>query len=199
MGFIPGNQSNNGYPPCCINAWLPQPSHAPTFNFHHRRRDGFFPNGGFGGYGYALPLYSAPYYYPAEIVEPVDDSMEESYGPGPTIFDRRSSNRRNVAYEQEYDQRLSRLERQMDEAEARPSAPAAPESPVSDQPATVLVFRDGRTVEVRNYAIVGDVVYDLSGGSHRKIALTDLDVPATQKQNDDRGVDFRLPSRPSGY
>src|SRR5207237_965390 len=30
----------------------------------------------------------------------------------------------------------------------------------------------------------------------KKIALADLDLTATQKQNEDRGIDFRLPARP---
>jgi len=33
----------------------------------------------------------------------------------------------------------------------------------------------------------------LSEGHRRKIPLADLDLQATGKQNDDRGVDFRLP------
>jgi hypothetical protein len=31
-----------------------------------------------------------------------------------------------------------------------------------------------------------------------KVALSDLDLPATTKENDDRGVDFRLPAGGEG-
>jgi hypothetical protein len=58
----------------------------------------------------------------------------------------------------------------------------------------VLVFKDGHQVEVENYAIVGSTLYDLTGGRRQKIALSDLDLTATAKQNDDRGIDFQLPS-----
>ena len=58
---------------------------------------------------------------------------------------------------------------------------------------TVLVFRDGHQQEVTNYAIMGQTVYVFD---HRtqKIALTDLDVAATIKVNDDHGVDFHVPA-----
>ncbi|HXX01791.1 MAG TPA: hypothetical protein VEJ00_11280, partial [Candidatus Acidoferrales bacterium] len=59
---------------------------------------------------------------------------------------------------------------------------------------TVLVFKDGEKLEVGNYAIVGATLFDLSPGHHRKITLADLDLDATQKLNDDRGVIFQLPA-----
>ena len=58
---------------------------------------------------------------------------------------------------------------------------------------TVLVFRDGHQQEVTNYAIVGQTVYVFDKRT-QKIALTDLDVAATIKLNDDRGVDFHVPA-----
>jgi hypothetical protein len=71
--------------------------------------------------------------------------------------------------------------------------PPAPE-PVSNQPDTVLVFKDGHQLEVANYAIVGSTLFDLTDGHRRKIPLSELDLIATGKQNDDRGVDFQVPS-----
>lgn len=70
-------------------------------------------------------------------------------------------------------------------------APAVEDDPPS--PPTLLVFKDGRTLEVANYAILGQTVYDLTPGHRRKIALMDLDLEATRKQNDERGVTFELP------
>jgi hypothetical protein len=58
---------------------------------------------------------------------------------------------------------------------------------------TVLVFRDGHKQEVNNYAIMGQTVYVFDTRT-QKIALGDLDVPATIKANDDRGVEFQLPN-----
>ncbi|MGA2358561.1 MAG: hypothetical protein ABSF66_06145 [Terriglobales bacterium] len=45
-----------------------------------------------------------------------------------------------------------------------------------------------------NYAIVGDTLFDFGTGRTKKILLTDLDLPATRKANDDRGVDFQVPA-----
>lgn len=58
--------------------------------------------------------------------------------------------------------------------------------------AATLVFRDGRTLSISNYAIVGQTVWILSNNSARKIPIADLDVAATQRVNEANGVDFRL-------
>ncbi len=61
-------------------------------------------------------------------------------------------------------------------------------------PATVLVFRDQHKQEVQNYAIVGQTLWNFAPQHTQKIPLSDLDLPATTKANDERGVDFRLPT-----
>jgi hypothetical protein len=58
---------------------------------------------------------------------------------------------------------------------------------------TVLVFRDQHREEVENYAIVGETLWTFAPQKTRKISLDDIDIPATQKANDERGVDFRIP------
>lgn len=63
---------------------------------------------------------------------------------------------------------------------------------------TVLIFRDRHQKEVSNYAIVGQTLLDLTPQHHEKIALADLDLPATTKANDDRGVTFRVPGSQEG-
>src|ERR1019366_6914610 len=85
-----------------------------------------------------------------------------------------------------------------------PQADAEPARPIQQKPAasardtkprepTVLVFRDGHQQEVTNYAIMGQTVYVFDQRT-QKIALADPDVAATIKANDDRGLDFQLPS-----
>jgi hypothetical protein len=77
--------------------------------------------------------------------------------------------------------------------------PAAPTHDTTPPPleATVLVFRDGHQQEVTNYAIMGQTLY-VFGNRMEKIGLGDIDLPATIKLNDDRGVDFHLPSPKAG-
>lgn len=69
--------------------------------------------------------------------------------------------------------------------------------PEPEPPATVLVFRDGRHKDVKNYAIVGELFYDLSDRLPKKILLADLDLNATIAANEERGLEFRLPTASS--
>jgi hypothetical protein len=72
------------------------------------------------------------------------------------------------------------------------SQPHQPERTELSTP-TVLVFRDQHREEVQNYAIVGETLWTFAPQQTRKISLDDIDIPATQKANGDRGVDFRIP------
>jgi hypothetical protein len=65
--------------------------------------------------------------------------------------------------------------------------------PTEALPATVLVFRDEHKQEVVNYAIVGQTLWNFAPRHTQKIPLSDLDLPATTKANDERGVDFHVP------
>jgi len=65
--------------------------------------------------------------------------------------------------------------------------------PKSEEPETALVFQDRHVEEVRNYAISGGTLWVLNDQAAKKIPLAKLDIPATVKMNDDRGVDFEIP------
>ncbi len=65
--------------------------------------------------------------------------------------------------------------------------------PKDQEPATALVFRDQHVEEIRNYAISGGTLWVLNEQAAKKIPLAKLDIPATVKMNDDRGVDFQVP------
>jgi len=79
-------------------------------------------------------------------------------------------------------------------------APPAPREPERTEAAvpTVLIFRDQHQQEVENYAIVGQTVWLFAPQHNQKIPLTELDLSATTKANDDRGVDFRVPGANEG-
>src|SRR5262245_12581953 len=69
-------------------------------------------------------------------------------------------------------------------------------------PPTVLVFCDGHTEEVERYMIQGDVIftgsnYWTTGSWTKKVPIPALDIPATVKLNEERGVKFSLPSGPN--
>lgn len=76
---------------------------------------------------------------------------------------------------------------------AQPAPPPA-QSSADELPATTLVYRDGHKSEVRNYAIVGSNLIDLSKSPlMKRIPLSSLDLDATRHENEENGVDFHLP------
>jgi len=72
----------------------------------------------------------------------------------------------------------------------QPRQDAQPDPPA---PSTVLVFHDQHRQEIQNYAIVGTMLWVFAPPRTQKISLADLDIPATTKANDDRGLDFGAP------
>jgi len=69
-------------------------------------------------------------------------------------------------------------------------------------PPAVLVFRDGRKEEVGSYTIISGTIYSKadywsSGSWTRKIQIADVDLPATLKVNQERGLKFVLPAGPN--
>jgi hypothetical protein len=163
---------------CCTSFFLPANPNPLLFSGRHRRH-----HEGRNFFGVSEPVY-VPYAVP--YVQEGDD--DEAEADGDYV---RAPGTRNA-------------EPPTNRAENRGSTPKAnafgkpawseQERPVTTQLSTVLVFKDGHQSDVLNYAIVGDTLFDFETGRTRKILLADLDLPATHKANDDRGVDFRIPA-----
>ena len=138
---------------------------------------------------YAFPV---PYAVDLGATQEEDDSdaaaddRDPNYQGGPTIFDRRGSGADSYVPPE----RSASAHRSTEYAQADPPSPEPAREP------TLLVFKDGHQLEVGNYAIVGTTLFDLSPGHTRKVPLADLDLEATQKQNDNRGVTFQIPQLP---
>ena len=161
-----------------------------TFNHPYRR---------YGNpYGYAF--YGAPYYFsddygpseadyrpepaPPPVVQVAQQKPEPL--PDPVLLELRGNQWVKVGNFGEASQQALNL-----------SASA----PAKDIPPAVLVYRDGHSEEVSSYSIIGRMMYTKSdyyssGSWTRTIQLADLDLPATLKQNQQRGVKFDLPSGP---
>ena len=93
------------------------------------------------------------------------------------------------------------------------SEPAAPLSAVhprtvspavahTEPPPALFVFRDGHHEESSDYSIISGVIYArgeywTNGYWSKQIPLAQLDLPATLKANQERGLTFRLPSAPN--
>jgi hypothetical protein len=80
--------------------------------------------------------------------------------------------------------------------------PAPSGTPAKVLPPAVIVYRDGRTEELGKYMIEGDTLYTnadywSTGSWTRKIPLSQVDIPASLKLNQERASKFNLPSRPN--
>ena len=89
-----------------------------------------------------------------------------------------------------------------DESSSRALAAETVPAPAKALPPAVLVYRDGHTEELSSYSIIGGSIYTkanywTTGSWTRTIAIADLDIPATLKQNEKRGINFALPSGPN--
>ena len=97
------------------------------------------------------------------------------------------------------EQRMRRHEDREAYAQSDPPPQArGTETTEAPAPSTVLVFRDKREQEVQNYVIMGRTLWSFALQRTQKIPLADLDLAATAKANDDRGVDFRVPATTEG-
>jgi len=100
----------------------------------------------------------------------------------------------NQMNQQSLDEQQMRRQEQADgdqDIYARSAEPPREES--LPQPPTLLVFRDQHKQEIRNYAIVGQTLWSF-GARTEKIPLADLDLAATVKANDERGLTFHVPA-----
>ncbi len=132
------------------------------------------------GVPYAVPVLPEGYYEEGDEQAP----EEVPAGAAPlTIFDRRP-----VA---------PRVLQPAPAVRVEPERPQPASGPDREQEPTLLVFKNGHRLEIRNFVIAGDTVIVLSP-EYRKVPLSDLDLPATVKENDDRGIDFRVPSQRGG-
>jgi len=158
---------------CCANFFFPAGQNPPLVSERrHRHHDDHV--------GVMEPIY-IPYAGPYDQ-EADDDSPDVDYVHAPGRRNAPPANRAG-----------SRDPAPNADASAEP-APGEAEEPVAAQPSTVLVFKDGHQSDVFNYALVGDTLFDFAAGRTRKILIADLDLPATHKANDDRGVDFKIPA-----
>jgi hypothetical protein len=161
--------------------------HGRSGNFQHNRY------GIRGRRGY-YPLYPYAGYYPYGYYGWDNDGFysdngtgdQDSYAAyqGPSYSDGPAEDSGLHRDVQSLSGKIDRLQADV-EARNQPKA--------SEEPKTALVFRDQHVEEVRNYAISGGMVWVFREQAAKKIPLAQLDIPATVKMNDDRGVDFQVP------
>ena len=138
------------------------------------------------------PFYFGSYGYPAYY----SDYSYSTLGSYPAYDYYAAQNSYDLAQQQQDIDRLedevARLREQRESREVASPKPPAEDKSEPSAP-TLLVFRDKRTQEVQNYAVVGGTLWVFSEQRATKLPLSWLDIDATTKANDERGVNFRLP------
>jgi len=89
---------------------------------------------------------------------------------------------------------VEQIQSKVNQLRSQRAKSAGPSTPAETHSPAVLVYRDGHTENVENYAIVGSTVWIFNEMRAKKIALSELDLPATKRDNEDRGIDFPVPS-----
>ena len=156
--------------------------HSAENGDHHHHHSGGGHQGYVGPVWYAVPYAVDLDSREAEDQEDAQANDDADYQGGPTVFDRRGSGADS------YIPPVKNV--------PQPHAANANVQDETPQLPTTLMFKDGHEMEVGNYAVVGQTLYDLTPGHARRIALADLDLEATRKVNDDHGVVFDVPSSP---
>jgi len=204
-GFA-GHGGMRGGPPAGMMSGTRSPNrfHHPggTFNgnFHHGHSGpnlviGFHSHFRSPYYAYGYPYYG--YYSPFwgdSYNSSYDRSDDDNY-----VAQRQTQQQLDQMSQQIQDLRDEREERQYAQARPQPAPvqPARAEAKNDPSMSVVLVFLDRRIQEVKNYAIANEKVVVFDDHHIKKIPLADIDLAATQKLNDERGVDFQVPN-PAG-
>ena len=155
--------------------------HTRGWRFHHHgfvgRRWGY----GYYGYPWGPSFYDprfADYSYSEQPYYPVD--MQAAY---------------YAQVEQRLDRIEDRLDRMLDRLDTHGSAPPEPAQPSKPEstPTATLVFRDGHSEQIQNYAIVGNTLWVFTEDHARKIPIAQINTDATERANEQRGIDLHVP------
>jgi hypothetical protein len=144
------------------------------------------------------PYFFAPYYYP---FLGYNDSSFEAYPPYDPAQD---PNVQSAAVTANLlGQQIQDLSAQIDELrneqrtarnQQNPSSPevSAPEQQEQLPPAPPikLVLRTGQQIQVQDYAIVDGTFWDFTNQPTRRIPISGIDIPASQKATEESGAEF---------
>jgi len=96
---------------------------------------------------------------------------------------------------------VGQLTTEVQQLEAELAAARGQSTPTSaaaqNAPAVTLILKDGRRIEAAGYALVGSTLWVLNAEDATKISLSDVDVDATQKENQKRGINVVIPPNTS--
>jgi hypothetical protein len=175
------------------------PGHFPYYPGHYPYWGWRYPWWGYRGYygygggysgwygGVSVGYYPSGYYSSGWYSDPATQYPVYAYA---------NPDNTNAGYNQQQEidrlnNEVSQLRAEQQSSAVRSSSPPRPQI----QADTVLVFRDRHTEEIQNHAITGKTLWVFTEQRARKIPIAELNVPATTKANEARGIDFRLPGQ----
>ena len=153
----------------------------PIFRPRHRfgRNPFFFGQPFATSFFWSPPFWSEPLEAPPDYAAPAAPPEQEDNG---------LANQLEQLTEEIQALRADQASRQDARAEAAPAL-------VEQKPAAaVLVYHDGHQAEVHDYAVMGQTLWVFAGETTRRVSLADVNLEATNRLNDARGIDFALPN-----
>ncbi|SRR6266567_8649516 len=152
-------------------------------------------------YGYGAPYFYSDYYEPYQQEEYARPEPATQPPPAPPVKNEPLPD--PVLLELRGNQwvRVTSFVQAPAETAVPESRTQAEKSALQPERPAVLIYRDGHSEEVSSYSIIGRTIYAKSdywsnGNWTRNIQIADLDLPATLRENEQRGVKFELPSGP---
>jgi hypothetical protein len=151
-------------------------------------RNGFRNRGCYGCLAYGYPYYGFydPYWW--DSYSSYDEDAARDRQLASEMNQENLEEQRSLRDQDQYSRPMTRQRDTQSRSDAR----------AENDPPTVLVFRDQHQREIQNYAIVGLTIWNFAQQRTEKIPLSAIDIPATIKANDERGIDFRLPGSSEG-
>jgi hypothetical protein len=147
---------------------------------------------GFGSRRYPagyIPYFTAayPFFYPDSAPPP---TAEEAYGPPPQEQSPDLMMELDAIHQELADLRQRQAGPTYGMSPEAAGAVVAPAPSKPTDPPLILIFRDGTRTEVRDFAVVGQTFWDLSGHPTRKFPISQLNLDASIQANEARGVEF---------
>ena len=138
--------------------------------------------GGYGWYGFDdYPSYYSPDYY-----------SSDGYGPPPgqyaTSYEYLPPGGSAASYASQAE--VQQIQNEVADLRAQQARKYSEPMPLG----TELVYLDGHKETIQNYAIAGSTLWVLDQNHARKVPLSELNLPATKRDNEERGAEFAVPN-----
>ena len=139
---------------------------------------------GFPFYSYApvVPFYSQPIYSAPTYITPDQTMTTNRY--------QTTDNLRN-----QVQQLTDEVQQLQAELAARGGQAPPTAAPGQKPPSITLILKDGRRIDAPGYALVGTTLWVFDSDTASKIPIFDVNVDATQKENQKRGVNIVFPNQ----